>query len=222
MPDTRNTFNSISTVYNLINNIISLGNHKKWKKRLVLGHPIKGNVLDIATGTGDIIYLIEEYWKDSSLYAIDPSNKMLEIAIKKNFKKNINFSENYCEDLNFNNNFFDFITISFGIRNTKSIGIALSECKRVMKKGATLKIMEFSKSENIFLSFLTTTYLYLIIPFIGLLFGKFKEYFYLSSSISNFYTPKQFKEILLENGFQIKEVDTFNLGLVTIYTTTKP
>ena len=82
--------------------------------------------------------------------------------------------------------------------------------------------MEFSKSENIFLSFLTTTYLYLIIPFIGLLFGKFKEYFYLSSSISNFYTPKQFKEILLENGFQIKEVDTFNLGLVTIYTTTKP
>ena len=91
-----------------------------------------------------------------------------------------------------------------------------------MKKGATLKIMEFSKSENIFLSFLTTTYLYLIIPFIGLLFGKFKEYFYLSSSISNFYTPKQFKEILLENGFQIKEVDTFNLGLVTIYTTTKP
>ena len=64
--------------------------------------------------------------------------------------------------------------------------------------------------------------MYLIIPFIGLLFGKFKEYFYLSSSISNFYTPKQFKEILLENGFQIKEVDTFNLGLVTIYTTTKP
>ncbi len=222
MPDTRNTFNSISSVYNLINNIISLRNHKKWKKRFVLGHPIKGNVLDIATGTGDIIYLIEEYWKDSTLYAIDPSNKMLEIAIKKNFKKNINFSEHYCEDLNFNNNFFDFITISFGIRNTKSISIALSECKRVMKKGATLKIMEFSKSENIFLSFLTTTYLYLIIPFIGLLFGKFKEYFYLSSSISNFYTPKQFKEILLENGFQIKEVDTFNLGLVTIYTTTKP
>ena len=222
MPDTRNTFNSISSVYNLINNIISLGNHRKWKKRLVLKHTIKGNVLDIATGTGDIIYLIEEYWKDSTLYAIDPSNKMLEIAIKKNFKKNINFSENYCEDLQFNNNFFDFITISFGIRNTKSINIALSECRRVMMRGATLKIMEFSKSENIFLSFLTTTYLYLIIPFIGLLFGKFKEYFYLSSSISNFYTPKQFKEILLENGFQIKEVDTFNLGLVTIYTTTKP
>ena len=61
MPDTRNTFNSISSVYNLINNIISLGNHKKWKKRLVLGQFIKGNVLDIATGTGDIIYLIEEY-----------------------------------------------------------------------------------------------------------------------------------------------------------------
>ena len=86
MPDTRNTFNSISSVYNLINNIISLGNHKKWKKRFVLGHPIKGNVLDIATGTGDIIYLIEEYWKDSTLYAIDPSNmittKMLDLPLE--------------------------------------------------------------------------------------------------------------------------------------------
>ena len=222
MPDTIKTFNSISRVYNLINNIISLGKHKKWKKRLVLGHPIKGNVLDIATGTGDIIYLIEEYWKESTLYATDPSNKMLDVAIKKNVKRNVIFSENYCEDLHFNNNFFDFVTISFGIRNTKSINNALAECKRVMKKGATLKIMEFSKSENIFLSLLTTTYLFLIIPFIGLLFGKFKEYYYLSSSISNFYTPKQFEEILLDSGFRIKEIDTFNLGLVTIYTATKP
>jgi len=215
MPDTKDTFNSIATVYDKINDIISLGRHKDWKSFFISNADFDGKILDIATGTGDIISSIKKIYPNTDCYGIDPSKNMLSIARQKNI--GINFIEAYSEELPFPENSFDFITISFGIRNTLSIDKSLKEIHRVLKKKQNLLVMEFSKNENFFLKILTNLYLFLIIPIVGLAHGKFKEYFYLSKSISNFYTPKEFKKLLETNFFLVDSVQSFNFGLVTIY-----
>ena len=215
MPDTKDTFNSIATVYDKINDIISLGRHKDWKSFFISNADFDGKILDIATGTGDIISSIKKIYPNTDCYGIDPSKNMLSIAKQKNI--GINFIEAYSEELPFPENSFDFITISFGIRNTLSIDKSLKEIHRVLKKKQNLLVMEFSKNENFFLKILTNLYLFLIIPIVGLVYGKFKEYFYLSKSISNFYTPKEFKKLLESNFFLVDSVKSFNFGLVTIY-----
>ena len=215
MPDTKDTFNSIATVYDKINDIISLGRHKDWKSFFISKADFDGKILDIATGTGDIISSIKKIYPNTDCYGIDPSKNMLSIARQKNI--GINFIEAYSEELPFPENSFDFITISFGIRNTLSIDKSLKEIHRVLKKKQNLLVMEFSKNENFFLKILTNLYLFLIIPIVGLVYGKFKEYFYLSKSISNFYTPKEFKKLLETNFFLVDSVQSFNFGLVTIY-----
>ena len=215
MPDTKDTFNSIATVYDKINDIISIGRHKDWKSFFISNADFDGKILDIATGTGDIISSIKKIYPNTDCYGIDPSKNMLSIAKQKNI--GINFIEAYSEELPFPENSFDFITISFGIRNTLSIDKSLKEIHRVLKKKQNLLVMEFSKNENFFLKILTNLYLFLIIPIVGLAHGKFKEYFYLSKSISNFYTPKEFKKLLETNFFLVDSVQSFNFGLVTIY-----
>ena len=215
MPDTKDTFNSIASVYDKINDIISIGRHKNWKSFFISNADFDGKILDIATGTGDIISSIKKIYPTTDCYGIDPSKNMLSIARKKNI--DINFIEAYSEELPFPENNFDFITISFGIRNTLSIDKSLKEIHRVLKKKQNLLVMEFSKNENFFLKILTNLYLFLIIPIVGLMYGKFKEYFYLSKSISNFYTPKEFKKLLETNFFLVDSVQSFNFGLVTIY-----
>ena len=119
MPDTKDTFNSIATVYDKINDIISLGRHKDWKSFFISNADFDGKILDIATGTGDIISSIKKIYPNTDCYGIDPSKNMLSIARQKNI--GINFIEAYSEELPFPENSFDFITISFGIRNTLSI-----------------------------------------------------------------------------------------------------
>ena len=215
MPDTKDTFNSIATVYDKINDIISLGRHKDWKSFFISNADFDGKILDIATGTGDIISSIKKIYPNTDCYGIDPSKNMLSIARQKNI--GINFIEAYSEERPFPENSFDIITISFGIRNTLSIDKSLKEIHRVLKKKQNLLVMEFSKNENFFLKILTNLYLFLIIPIVGLVYGKFKEYFYLSKSISNFYTPNEFKKLLETNFFLVDSVQSFNFGLVTIY-----
>ena len=215
MPDTKDTFNSIATVYDKINDIISLGRHKDWKSFFISNADFDGKILDIATGAGDLISYIKKSYPNTDCYGIDPSKNMLSIARQKNI--GINFIEAYSEELPFPENSFDFITISFGIRNTLSIDKSLKEIHRVLKKKQNLLVMEFSKNENFFLKILTNLYLFLIIPIVGLVYGKFKEYFYLSKSISNFYTPNEFKKLLETNFFLVDSVQSFNFGLVTIY-----
>ena len=77
--------------------------------------------------------------------------------------------------------------------------------------------MEFSKNNNILLKIITNLYLFFVIPFVGLLFGKFREYLYLSKSINNFYSPREFVKILEKNSFEVEKYESFNFGLVTIY-----
>ena len=89
MPNTKDTFNSIASVYDKINNIISLGRHKNWKSFFISNANFEGKILDIATGTGDIISSIKKIYPNTNCYGIDPSKNMLYIAKQKNNRKDI-------------------------------------------------------------------------------------------------------------------------------------
>ena len=149
MPDTKDTFDSISQKYDLINDIISLKTHTIWKKNFIKLFEPKGKLLDVATGTGDIAIMIKENYPNTQVFALDPSKKMLEIAKNRKKGSSINFIEGCCEEIPFPDSTFDFVTITFGLRNTKSVATSLDEIKRVLKNDGKLVLMEFSKSDNL-------------------------------------------------------------------------
>lgn len=217
MPDTKKTFDSISKNYDLINKIISFGMHKKWKSDFIKLSSFKGNIIDIATGTGDIAIEIKKRFPDVNVIGYDPSNEMLNIAKQKNSAKNIKFIQGFCESIPFDSESFDFTTITFGIRNTKSVNESLREINRILKKNGLLMIMEFSKSENLIIKSFYNIYLNYIIPFIGSLFSKYDEYKYLAESIEGFYSMSEMNEILKVNGFKVERNLQYNFGLVTVY-----
>ena len=221
MPDTKETFDSISGKYDLINKIISFGLHKKWKSNFIDLADFSGEILDIATGTGDIAIEIKKKFPNVKVTGYDPSKKMLDIAKSKDESKNIQFIEGFCENMPFQNESFNFATMTFGIRNTKSIEKSLYEINRVLKKDGILMIMEFSKTNNFIIKNLYNIYLNYIIPFVGRLFSKYSEYKYLATSIEGFYTKNEMNEILKSKSFKVIRNIEYNFGLVTIYIAAK-
>ena len=220
MPDTKKTFDSISSRYDLINNIISFGTHLKWKKDFVNLLEFDGEVLDIATGTGDIAIMVKDRYPHTRVTGLDPSEEMLKIAnSRKGERGKIRFVEGYCEKIPFPDSSFDFVTITFGIRNTVSVVDSVKEIGRVLKKDGHLLIMEHTKNESVsfIVKLLYKIYLHSFIPLVGFFFGKLYEYKYLVSSIESFYTPKEVNNILEKNGFKVKSNIGYNLGLITIH-----
>ena len=132
-------FNSISVEYDFLNQIISFGNHLKWKKEVLsIAKQIKPKtILDIATGTADIAIELSKI-KDSKITGIDISNEMLKIAETKtrtkNLSKQIKLEYQDAENLKYDDNSFDLITIGFGVRNFKNLEKGLIETYRVLKK----------------------------------------------------------------------------------------
>tara|TARA_Y100001970_G_C14254437_1_gene874176 strand:+ start:7118 stop:7786 length:669 start_codon:yes stop_codon:yes gene_type:complete len=221
MPDTKQTFDSISRNYDLVNKIISFGLHKRWKSNFIKLSHFTGSVIDIATGTGDIAIEIKRKFPNTKIVGYDPSKNMLNIAKTKDSSKDIDFIEGFCEDMPFDNSSFNFATITFGIRNTKSINKSLKEIHRILKGNGTLMIMEFSKSQNFIIKNLYNVYLNYIIPFVGRIFSKYPEYKYLATSIESFYTKNEMNGILRNNGFKVIKNVEYNFGLVTVYIAAK-
>jgi demethylmenaquinone methyltransferase/2-methoxy-6-polyprenyl-1,4-benzoquinol methylase len=217
MPDTKETFNSIYKNYDFINQLISFGLHKKWKSNFIKLIDFYGETIDIATGTGDIALKIKNMFPLVNVTGYDPSEKMLQIAKRKDKKNEIRFIEGFCENMPFDDSCFNFATITFGIRNTKSLNQSLSEIRRILKKDGILMIMEFSKTDNPLVKNIYHIYLNYIIPFIGSLFGKYHEYKYLATSIDAFYTMNEMNVILESKGFDIIRNIQYNFGLVTVY-----
>ena len=151
-------FNQVYNKYDLMNDFMSLGVHRFWKKSLInMINPSLGkNLIDVACGTGDIgkLYL-DNTDKNNKITCVDHKKR---IIIKKKKKlssyKNINWVISPAEKLPFEDNKFDFYTISFGLRNTKNLNKARSEAIIVLKPGGRYFCVEFSKIQNSNLEFI--------------------------------------------------------------------
>ena len=214
-------FDKVHNKYDLMNNLMSLGIHKSWKKQLIYSMRPKTNkkLIDVACGTGDIANLfLEETNGKSKVQCVDPNKKMISIGKDKlKYKQNISWKVASAESLPFKDSQFDYYTISFGLRNTKNINKALSEAYRVLKKGGKFFCLEFSKIDNQYLDFAYQKYSK-IIPVIGeFIVGDKKPYEYLVRSIKEFVDQDKLIHLMKKNKFEKCEYNNLNGGIVALH-----
>jgi demethylmenaquinone methyltransferase/2-methoxy-6-polyprenyl-1,4-benzoquinol methylase len=223
-----NMFNGISKSYDLLNRIITLGIDVLWRKRVVklLEKEKPNSLLDIATGTGDLVIELAKL-KADKIIGLDISLGMLEIGRqkvkKKQLESRIEMLLGDSEALLFGDHTFDGVTIAFGVRNFDNLDLCLQEIFRVLKSNGTLVILETAVPKNQFLEGVYSFYSQKIIPFFGKIFSKNNSaYQYLSDSAAIFPCGEAFNNILRKNGFIQVEDFPQTLGVSSIYFGKKP
>ena len=220
-------FDTISNEYDDLNRVISFGIDIKWRKKVVqiISKKKPKNILDIATGTGDLAINLTKT-DASEIIGLDISEGMLKVGRKKILKKQLDSTIKMVigdsENLPYKNNSFDVISVAFGVRNFENLEIGLAEILRVLKPKGLLVVLE--TSVPIKFPFKQGYYIYTkaLLPMIGRLFSKDKlAYRYLSESASKFPYGQAFNNILNKIGFINSTAMPQTFGVATIYTATK-
>ena len=217
----QNVFNQVYDRYDLMNDFMSLGIHRLWKKSLLnmMNPSSNQNLIDVACGTGDIAKLFVKHVNELSRIAcVDPNKGMISKGKEKLSKfKNINWIISPAEKIPLSDNLFDFYTISFGLRNTVNIDKALSEAYRVLKPGGRFLCLEFSKIQNTNLETLYKNYSKLI-PSIGkFVVGEKQPYEYLIKSIEDFLNQEELIDAMVKNNFKKCTYRNLSGGIVSIH-----
>lgn len=221
----RQVFTSVAAEYDLMNDLMSLGVHRLWKRHAVHLCSIKKNdqVLDLAGGTGDIAALVKpRLGEDGSLTVCDINADMLQHGrdrfINTGMTDGINYVQANAECLPFADNNFDCITIAFGLRNVTDKGKALRSMYSKLKYGSRIMVLEFSRIAIPVLAKLYDQYSFKLIPRIGKLVANDEEsYQYLVESIRMHPDQDSLKTMMEAAGFE--KVSYLNLsgGIVAIH-----
>lgn len=220
-------FDTISGEYDGLNRVISFGIDVKWRKKVVqLVHDTAPNaILDIATGTGDLIINMASTGA-KRLVGLDISDGMLSVGRKKIAAKalgdRIEMIQADSEDMPFEDNSFDAITVAFGVRNFETLDKGLTEILRVLKPGGIFVILETSVPTKTPFKQGYNFHSKIVLPAVGKLFSKDKKaYGYLSESANAFPFGEVLNNILRKNGFKDVQDHPQTFGVATIYTATK-
>ena len=220
-------FDTISRNYDDLNRVISFGIDVKWRKKVIqiIGETNPKQLLDIATGTGDLAIMMAGLNPDR-VVGLDISSGMLEVGKQKirkaNLSDTIEMIVGDSENMPFENNTFDAITVSFGVRNFANLDKGLTEIRRVLKPGGKLVILETSVPTKFPFKQGYRFHTTVLLPIIGKLFSKDKvAYSYLSESANSFPFGEKFNNILLKNGFTTAINKPVTFGVASIYIATK-
>ena len=221
-------FDRIAPRYDLLNRMLSLGIDVWWRKRAIgyLKTAQPAEILDVATGTADVAILMAKMLKPKQVVGIDIATQMLELGRGKIAKQGlgdvISLETGDCEQLRFGDNTFDAVAVAFGVRNFETLEKGLTEMRRVMRPGARLVVLEFSKPSVFPIKQLYNAYFKYVLPLIGRLTSRdMRAYTYLFESVQVFPEGNQFTEILTKTGFQNPLCERLTLGICSIYTATK-
>lgn len=218
----RNMFNRISSRYDLVNDILSCGVHRLWLKKAVrfISPSPNFNLLDLATGTGKFAFEFAKMNRDLKIYALDFSEKMVEIARQRAKKHhyNVDFLLGDALNIPFPDSTFEIVSMSYGIRNVASIEKCLKEIARVLKPKGRFVIIEFGHPNN----FLQPIYKFLqkilFIPIGGLITGDIKAYKYLFTTINNFPCGQDFVRIIEKSdAFEEITYTPLTFGIAYLY-----
>ena len=214
-------FSRVYKKYDLMNDIMSLGIHRIWKNKLIdwMNPQQNENLIDVASGTGDIARLFSMKNNHfNKISCVEPNYEMYNIG-KSNLKylPNIKWYKAKAEKLPSNKDVYDFYTISYGIRNVSDINLSLKEAFRVLKPGGRFMCLEFSKIDNEIIKLLYQQYSKAI-PFVGkYIVGSSKPYDYLIKSINEFYTQDELVDLMKDNGFSNIEYRNLSSGISAIH-----
>ena len=219
----QNVFSSVATNYDLMNDLMSLGSHRIWKRRfLQVVKPRQSDiVLDIASGTGDIAINLARACKGINLTCLDANKEMLTIAedrfIDSGIVENVNFIAKPIEKFKEVNN-YTIATIVFGFRNFTEQQTALENIYNSLKTGGKLVIMDFKSPSNEIIRELYEKYTDFIIPKIGkYIAGDESSYKYLSDSIKTYIKPNELSRLLERINFENVTYETLPGDIVTIH-----
>lgn len=218
-------FDRVVHRYDLLNRLLSLRRDVAWRNKVAKYLPdrTEQRVLDLATGTGDILLsLFEKSDRIQSAIGIDMAEKMLERSRKKIAARKLDdrvfFIRADAVQIPFSSRSFDAVTIAFGIRNVPNVPRALAEMRRVLKPGGKALILEFSLPPNRFLRRLYLFYLRKILPRLGaVISGDSYAYRYLNETIETFPYGGQFCDMMERVGFVNVEAVPLTFGTATIY-----
>jgi len=220
-------FDTISKEYDGLNRVISFGIDIKWRQKVVniVENRQPHNILDIATGTGDLAINLAKT-QAKTIVGLDISEGMLEVGRQKikakQLNKTIKMVVGDSENLPFDDDTFDAITVAFGVRNFETLEKGLAEILRVLKPQGQLVILETSVPTKFPFRQGYFVYTKIVLPIIGKLFSKDKQaYGYLSSSAAKFPHGEAFNNILRKVGFINVEASPQTFGVASIYTASK-
>ena len=216
-------FDNIAGNYDFLNHFLSMGIDIYWRKKLVkrLTKQAPKNILDVATGTGDLAIAMLKATPDK-ITGIDISNGMLEIGRKKIKEKGledkITLQQADSENLPFEDNNFDAVCVSFGARNFENLEKGLSEMFRVLKPGGKLYILEFSQPDIFPFKQIYQFYFRYILPLLGKVVSNDNDaYNYLPESVNAFPYGKKLNKIIENCGYNKAQDHSLTMGIASIY-----
>jgi demethylmenaquinone methyltransferase / 2-methoxy-6-polyprenyl-1,4-benzoquinol methylase len=220
-------FNNISGNYDFLNHFLSLGIDRGWRRKAIrILRPLAPkNILDVATGTGDFAIQALDL-KPDKVTGVDISDGMLDVGRKKikdrQLTDKVELLHGDSENLQFEGNKFDAVTVGFGVRNFENLEKGLAEILRVMKPGALLVVLEFSRPRTFPFKQFYNFYFKTILPKLGRVVSKDKSaYTYLPESVDAFPDGKDFENILQKVGFKNTTCEPLTFGISSIYTARK-
>tara|TARA_B100001013_G_C24410273_1_gene363662 strand:- start:7 stop:633 length:627 start_codon:yes stop_codon:yes gene_type:complete len=201
-----------------------VGQDKYWRQRAIDLLDPMGNerILDVATGTGDVVIEVAKRNLSVKIFGIDFSQRMLDlgrIKIARNgYNQAVSLQIGSGECLPFADESFDGVICAFGIRNFADVQLGLREFFRVLKPGGRVVVLEFSIPQNQFLKTAYEWYFNLILPKIGnIISGHSNAYSYLPESVANFPSQKKFIKWIEKIGFKKVSFSELTFGIVSIH-----
>ena len=223
-------FDSIAPRYDFMNTAMTLGQHRIWRnkalKAVIKQLPAQDNlnILDVATGTGDVAFKLHEYFPKALITGIDLSEGMLDIARKKLMElpagqqNLLAFGKGDSLSMPFHDGVFNLVTVAYGVRNFSNIRKGVEEMRRVLNPGGLLCIIELSCPTGTLTKALYNLYSGKIIPLMGkLVSGDKRAYSYLPESIKACPQRDDMAAILYAAGFQHVEWHSLSFGALTYY-----
>jgi demethylmenaquinone methyltransferase/2-methoxy-6-polyprenyl-1,4-benzoquinol methylase len=218
-------FHSVAAKYDVMNDVLSMGIHRVWKRFTVDCSGIRQGqtVLDLAGGTGDLTAKFSRIvGQQGHVILADINDSMLKVGRSKlrdlGIEGNVDYVQANAEELPFPDNHFDLVTIAFGLRNVTDKDKALASIFRVLKPGGRLLILEFSKPIHKSVGKFYDFYSFNVLPKLGKLIANDSEsYQYLAESIRMHPNQDTLKDMMIDVGFEGTEFFNLSAGIVALH-----
>lgn len=221
-------FDSIAPAYDFMNRAMTFGVDKCWRAKAVkmISGYAPGQILDVATGTGDLAMLLARKLHPEHVTGIDLSAGMIEVGQRKieaaGLSGMITLMPGDCLDMPFDDNSFDCVTVAYGVRNFEHLDAGYREMLRVLRPGGVICVIELSTPVSPVVRPFYRLYTRYIIPAVGRLVSKdVRAYSYLPESIAAVPQGDEMLQLMREAGFTGCRFRRLTFGTCTIYTATK-